>query len=163
MLGFLRQTFMPQGTSRTWYLTIIQSYNNLFVPHWHYTLIYGQSVQNVTFLSEIIYLNYAFYLANHLSIHTIWQIWIQDPRHNLYHWELPHIKDTSDGYLISIPTRHNFSGSLHFSWFSRYLNLFQGFMKCYVVILSYSTCLIIMTILIICSSPSSRNFIFGTD
>ena len=102
MSGFLRQTFMPQGTSRTWYLTIIQSYNNLFVPHWHYTLIYGQSVQNVTFLSEIIYLNYAFYLANYLYVHTLWHNWIKDPRHNLYHWTLPHIKDTVDGYFISI-------------------------------------------------------------
>ena len=44
-----------------------------------------------------------------------------------------------------------------------YLNLFQGFMKCYVVVLSYSTCLIIIIILIICSSPSSRNSIFETD
>ena len=33
----------------------------------------------------------------------------------------------------------------------RYLNLFQDFMKCYVNVLFYSTCLIIMTILIICS------------
>jgi len=55
MSGFLRQTFMPQGTSRTWYLTVIPSHNNLFVPHWHYTLIYGLSVQNITFLSETKY------------------------------------------------------------------------------------------------------------
>ena len=143
---------MPQGTNHIWYLTVILSHNNLFVPHWHYTLIYGLSVQNVTFLSEIKYTWIIhFYFANHLSVHTLWQIWIQEPRHNLFHWELPHIKDTVDGYLISIPTRHNLSRSLHFSSFIRYLNLFRGVMKCYVNVLFYSTCLIIMTILIICS------------
>ena len=36
-------------------------------------------------------------------------------------------------------------------YYFRYLNLFQDFMKCYVNVLFYSTCLIIMTILIICS------------
>ena len=46
---------MPQGTNRIWYLTVILSHNNLFVPHWHYTLIYGLPVQNVTFLSETKY------------------------------------------------------------------------------------------------------------
>ena len=106
---------MPQGTNRIWYLTVILSHNNLFVPHWHYTLIYGLPVQIVTFLSETKYTWIVhFYLANHLSVHTIWQIWIQDPHHNLYHWALPHIKDIVDGYLISIPTRHNLSRSLHF-------------------------------------------------
>ena len=109
---------MPQGTNRIWYLTIIVSHNNLFVPHWHYTLIYGLPFQNVTFLSETKYTWIVhFYLVNHLSVHTIWQIWIQDPRHNLYYWALPHIKDTVDGYLISIPTRHNLSRSLHFLLF----------------------------------------------
>ena len=62
-----------------------------------------------------IYLNCAFYLANHLSVHTIWQIWIQDPRHNLYHWAIPYIKDIVDGCLISVPIWHNLSRSLHFS------------------------------------------------
>ena len=117
---------MPQGTNRIWYLTIIQSHNNLFVPHWHYILIYGLPVQKCHFSKwNKIYLNCAFYLANHLSVHTIWQIWIQDPRHNYYHWALPHIKDTVDGYLISISTRHNLPRSLHFSSFFRYLNLFK--------------------------------------
>ena len=109
---------MPQGTNRIWYLMIIQSHNNLFIPHWHYTLIYGLSVQNITFVSETIYLNHAFYLANLLSVQTIWQILIQDHRHNLYHWALPHIKDTVDSYLISIPIWHSLLRSLHFSSFS---------------------------------------------
>ena len=100
---------------------------------------------------NIMYLNCEFYLSNHLSVHTIWQIWIQDPHHNLYHWALPHIKDTVYGYLISISTRHNLLRSLHFSSFFRYLNLFQDFMKCYANVLFYNTCLIITTILIICS------------
>ena len=52
---------------------------------------------------------------------------------------------------------------LFISSFFRYLNLCQGFMKCYVIVLFQSTCLIIMTILIICSSPSLRSFTFGTD
>ena len=45
----------------------------------------------------------------------------------------------------------NLSRSLHSSLFFRCLNLFRGFMKCYVNVLFYRTCLVIMTILIICS------------
>ena len=131
---------MPQGTNRIWYLMVILSHNNLFIPHWHYTLIYGLSVQNITFVSETIYLNHAFYLTNRLSVHTIWHIWIQDPRHNLYHWVLPHIKDIVDGYLMSIPIWHNLSRSIHFSSFSRYLTfcdvLWSIMSMCYFIALA---------------------------
>ena len=43
----------------------------------------------------------------------------------------------------------------------RYLNLFQDFMKCYVNVLFYSTCLIIMTILIICSFLLQKIYIWN--
>ena len=139
MSGILRKTFMSQGTII--YRTPLTLYLDLWtiIPKCHFSKW------------NKIYLNYAFYLVKHYSVHTLWHIWIQDPRHNLYHWALPHIEDIDNGYLISISTRHNLSTSLYFSSFFRYLNLFRGFMKCYVNMLFYSTCLIIMIILIIWS------------
>ena len=105
-----------QGTNHIWYLTVILLHNNLFVPPLTLYLDLWTTSPKCHFPKwNKIYLNCAFYLANHLSVHTIWQIWIQDPAHNLYHWALPHIKDSVDGYLISIPTRHNLSTSLRFS------------------------------------------------
>ena len=142
---------MPQGTSRIWYLTVILSHNNLFVPHWHYILIYGLPVQKCHFSKwNKIYLNCAFYLANHLSVHTIWQIWIQDPHHNLYHWALPISKIPSTVIWYPFQQDITYRDLFIFHYF-RYLNLFQDFMRCYVNVLFYRTCLIIMTILIICS------------
>lgn len=141
---------MPQGTNRIWYLTVILSHNNLFVPHWHYTLIYGLLVQNVTFLSETKY---------SWIVHFTWPIIYLFTLYDRFEFKILVTIYIIERYLISkIPStviwyrlRHNLSRSLHFSLFFKYLNLFQDFMKCYVNVLFYRTCLIIMNILIICS------------
>ena len=62
--------------------------------------------------------------------------------------------------LISIPIRHNYRDI--FIIF-RYLNHFQGFMKCYDIVLFKALASLAMTILIICSSPLSRSFTFGIN
>ena len=144
-------TFMPQGTNRIWYLTIILSHNNLFVPHWHYTLIYGLPVQNVTFLSETKYT---------WIVHFTWPTIYLSTLYDRFEFKILITIYIIERYLISkIPSTviwYRFQQDITYRdlfifHYFRYLNLFQDFMNCYVNVLFYSTCLIIMTILIICS------------
>ena len=109
---------MPQGTNRIWYLTVIVSHNNLFVPHWHYTLIYGLPVQNVTFLSETKYTWIVHFIWPTIYLSTLYDRFKFKILVTIYIIERYLISNnTVDGYLISIPTRHNLSRSLHFSLF----------------------------------------------
>lgn len=142
---------MPQGTNRIWYLTVILSHNNLFVPHWHYTLIYGLPVQNVTFLSETKYT---------WIVHFTWPTIYLFTLYDRFEFKILITIYIIERYLISkIPSTviwYRFQQDITYRdlfifHYFRYLNLFQDFMKCYVNVLFYSTCLIIMTILIICS------------
>ena len=140
---------MPQGTNRIWYLTVILSHNNLFVPHWHYTLIYGLPVQNVTFLSETKYT---------WIVHFTWPTIYLFTLYDRFEFKILITIYIIERYLISkIPSTviwYRFQQDITYRdlfifYYFRYLNLFQDFMKCYVNVLFYSTCLIIMIILII--------------
>ena len=65
-------------------------------------------------------------------------------------------------HLNRFTTRHNLLRSHHFIIF-RYLPLSWGFMKCYVVGSSRAHNLLIMIILIICSSPFFKDHLFEID
>ena len=134
---------MPQGTNRIWYLTVILSHNNLFVPHWHYTLIYELPVQNVTFLSETKYT-----WIMHFTCPTIYLSTLYDR----FEFKILITIYIIERYLISkIPSTviwYQFQQDITYRdlfifHYFRYRNLFQDFMKCYVNVLFYSTCLII--------------------
>ena len=142
---------MPQGTNRIWYLMVILSHNNLFVPHWHYTLIYGLPVRNVTFLSETKYT---------WILHFTWPTIYLSTLYDRFEFKILVTIYIIESYLISkIPSMviwYRFQQDISYRdlfifHYFRYLNLFPDFMKCYVNVLLYSTCLIIMTILIIWS------------
>ena len=126
---------MPQGTNRIWYLTVILSHNNLFVPHWHYTLIYGLPVQNVTFLSETKYT---------WIVHFTWPTIYLSTLYDRFELQILVTIYIIECYLIlKIPSMviwYRFQQDVTY-WdlfifhYFRYLKPFQDFMKCYVNVL----------------------------
>lgn len=104
----------------------------LYLDPWTIILKHHSSKWN------IIHLNCAFYLSNHLSVHTIWNIQIQDPRHRLWYWALLYIKDTVDVLLTRFQYDITYQDFFIFHYF-RYLNLYQCLMKYYAVVQTLAT------------------------
>ena len=128
---------MPQGTNRIWYITVILSHNYLFVPHWHYTLIYGLPVQNVTFLSETKYT---------WIMHFTWPTIYLSTLYDRFKFKILVTIFIFERYLISkIPStviwyrfQHDITyRDIFIFHYFRYLNLFQDFMKWYMSMCSF--------------------------
>ena len=126
MSGLLRKSFMPWGTSRTLYLTVILSHNDSFVPRWHY--IYH-------FCSEIKYT---------WIVHFIWPIICLSTLYDRFEFKILVTICSIKRYFISkipstvILTRFQYNityRDLFIFHHFRYLNFCQGFMKCYVLVL----------------------------